>query len=103
MSLWSTLVVNLQAALLPDSLLTMSIAGRDSNAAMLVRAGFVVVVTLINVSGFCPVLARGWHDQLGRSVLVRLGRPGDTYAVVTNLRQSVVYRECPLIIATSGP
>src|SRR5262249_29377524 len=40
------------------------IPGRDSTAAMLVRAGFVVVLVLVNVSGFRSILARGWHDQL---------------------------------------
>jgi hypothetical protein len=30
---------------------------------MLVRAGFVVVLVLVNVSGFRLVLARGWHGQ----------------------------------------
>lgn len=39
----------------------MSIPGRDSTAAMLVRAGFVVVLVLVNVSGFRPVLARTRH------------------------------------------
>jgi hypothetical protein len=33
---------------------------------MLVRTGFVVVLVLVNVPGFRPILARGWHDQLGR-------------------------------------
>jgi hypothetical protein len=28
---------------------------------MLVKAGFVVALVLVNVSGFRPVLARGWH------------------------------------------
>jgi hypothetical protein len=46
-----------------DRFLTMSIPGRISTAAMLVRAGFVVVLVLVNVSGFRPVLARGWHVQ----------------------------------------
>jgi hypothetical protein len=41
----------------------MSISGRDSTAALLVRPGFVVVLALVNVSGFRPVLARGWHGQ----------------------------------------
>ena len=49
-----------------DLLLTMSIPGRNSTAAMLVKTGFVVVLVLVNVPGFRPVLARGWHDQLGR-------------------------------------
>jgi hypothetical protein len=43
-----------------DLLLTMSIPGRNSTAATLVRTGFVVVLVLVNVSGFRPVLARGW-------------------------------------------
>jgi hypothetical protein len=30
---------------------------------MLVMTGFVVVLVLANVSGFRPVLARGWHGQ----------------------------------------
>jgi hypothetical protein len=41
----------------------MSIPGRYSTVAMLVRAGFVVVLVPVNVSGFRPVLARGWHGQ----------------------------------------
>ena len=32
-----------------------------STAAFLVRAGFLVVWLPLDVSGFCPVLARGWH------------------------------------------
>jgi len=47
----------------PDLLLTMSIPGRNSTAAMLARAGFVAVLVLVNVSGFRLVLARGWHGQ----------------------------------------
>jgi len=39
----------------------MSIPGRGSTAAMLVRASFVVVSVPIHVSGFHLVLARGWH------------------------------------------
>jgi hypothetical protein len=46
-----------------DLLLTMSIPGRNSTAATLVRAGFVVVLVPVNVSGLRPVLARGWHGQ----------------------------------------
>jgi hypothetical protein len=41
----------------------MSIPGRDSTVAMLARAGFVVVLMPVNVSGFRLVLARGWHGQ----------------------------------------
>ena len=44
-----------------DLFLTMSIPGRNSTAASLVRAGFVVVLVLVNVSGFRSVLARSWH------------------------------------------
>jgi hypothetical protein len=50
-----------------DFLLTMSIPGRDSTAAMLVRAGFAVVLVPVNVPGVCPGLAREWH---GLAVLV---------------------------------
>ena len=39
----------------------MSIPGRSSTAAILVRTGFVVVLVLVNVSGFRLVLARGLH------------------------------------------
>ena len=44
-----------------DFLLTMSIPGRNSTGASLVRTSFVVVLVLVNVFGFRPVLARGWH------------------------------------------
>ena len=44
-----------------DLILAMSIPGQNSTAAMLVKAGFVAVLTLVNVSGFRSVLARGWH------------------------------------------
>jgi hypothetical protein len=37
----------------------MSTPSRDSTAAMLARAGFVVVSVPVNVSGFRLVLARG--------------------------------------------
>jgi hypothetical protein len=37
-----------------------------STAAFLVRAGFLVVWLPLDTPGFRPVLARGWHDQLGR-------------------------------------
>jgi hypothetical protein len=30
---------------------------------MLVGTGFVVVLVLVDVPGFRPVLARGWHNQ----------------------------------------
>jgi len=45
-----------------DLLLTMSIPGRNSTAAMLVRTGFVIILVPVNVPGFRPVLARVWHD-----------------------------------------
>src|SRR5215475_14857610 len=54
-------------------LLTMSIPGRESTAAMLVSAGFAVVLVLVNVPGFCSVLAHGWHeDRLGAEERTRL-------------------------------
>jgi hypothetical protein len=40
---------------------------------MLVKAGFVVALVLVNVSGFRPVLARGWH---GRAVTARVRARG---------------------------
>jgi len=46
-----------------DLLLTMLISGRSSTAAMLVRAGFVVVLMLVNVASFRPVLARDWQGR----------------------------------------
>ena len=44
-----------------------------STAAILVSAGFLVVWLLPDVRGFRPVLARGWHDQLGRTVMTIFG------------------------------
>src|ERR1700728_1577935 len=52
----------------------MSIPGRNSTAATLVRTGFVVVLVLVNVSGFRPVLARSWHGA-GPSAWARSGVP----------------------------
>ena len=81
-----------------DLLLTMSIPGRNSTAAMLVRVGFLVVLVLVNVSGSRPILARGWHgvrrSALGacssestalHTIAVRRGDcspPGKTTAIV---------------------
>ena len=45
-----------------DLLLTMSIPGRNSTAATLVRTGFVVVLVLVSVPGFRPVLARAYFS-----------------------------------------
>jgi hypothetical protein len=42
----------------------MSIPGRNSTAATLVRTGFVVVLMPVNVSGFRPVLACMWHGSV---------------------------------------
>lgn len=39
---------------------------------MLVRTGFVVVLALVNVSGFRPVLARGWHEGLPETERARV-------------------------------
>jgi hypothetical protein len=36
---------------------------------MLVRAGFFVVLVPVNVSGFRPGLARGWHGQTSSVIL----------------------------------
>jgi hypothetical protein len=55
-----------------------------------VGAGFLVVWLPPNVRGFRPVLANGWHDQLGRSVWVRLAQRADTYALVSYVWRSVV-------------
>jgi hypothetical protein len=52
-----------------DLLLTMSNLGRNSTAAMLARACFVVVLVPVHVFGSRLVLARGWHDQY----LTRIG------------------------------
>ena len=54
----------------------MSIQGRNSTAAMLARAGFIVVLVLVNVSGFRLVLARGWHERMERGRVEHLPRPG---------------------------
>ena len=42
------------------------------------------------------------HDQLGRTVIVYLARPADTYALVPKVCVIVVNRECPFIVAASG-
>ncbi len=42
-------------------------------AAILVTAGLLVVSLPRDAPGFRPVLARGWHDQLGRTVMAILG------------------------------
>ena len=81
----------------------MSIPGRNSTAAMLVRACFLVVLALANVSGFRPVLARGWHDQLGRSVLALPARRAGVYVLVVKVSLPVADRDYPLIVLASGP
>jgi tetratricopeptide (TPR) repeat protein len=53
--------------LAPDQVWVIASRG-ETYRAMGHRAGFVVVLALANVSGFRPVLARGWHDQLGRCI-----------------------------------
>jgi hypothetical protein len=63
----------------------MSIPGRNSTAVILVRTGFLVVLVLVNVSGFRPVLARGWHDQLGKSVIA--------YAILAHERHMRISRQ----------
>ncbi len=48
-------------------LLRRSFHAGGRTAVFLVGASFLVFWVLPSVRGFCPVLARGWHDQLGRS------------------------------------
>ena len=76
----------------------MSIPGRDSTAAMLVRTGFVVVLVPVNVSGFRLVLACGWHGQTSYQ-----GSSGSAHAfrLVDYLR--LVVRARPLVsVPVSG-
>ena len=54
-------------------------------AAFLVRAGFLVVWLPLDVCGFRPLLARDWHDQLGRTVIVRFG------VSLRDLRPSLIF------------
>jgi hypothetical protein len=70
-----------------DPLLTISIPGRNSTAATLVKAGFVVVLVPLNVSGFRPVLARGWHG-------VRRYGPGPCWSKSTALQAAAAYQLC---------
>lgn len=44
-----------------------------------------------------------WHTQLGRTVIVSSARPADMYVLVTNAWATVVDRECPFVLAASGP
>jgi hypothetical protein len=44
-----------------------------STVAILVSAGFLVVWLLPDARGFCSVLARKRHDQLGRTVMTIFG------------------------------
>ena len=44
-----------------DLPLRRSFRALRSTAASLARAGFFVIWLPLNVRGFCPVLARGWH------------------------------------------
>jgi hypothetical protein len=37
-------------------------------AAFLVSADFLIIWLPLDVPGFRSVLARGWHDQLGRTI-----------------------------------
>jgi hypothetical protein len=61
----------------------MSISGRDSTAAMLVRTGFVVVLVPVNVSGFRPVLARGRHGARLSGLFVP--KPSSRVAVLVHV------------------
>jgi hypothetical protein len=53
----------------------MSILGRKLTVAILFRTGFVVVLVLVDVPGFRPVLARGWHE--GRVSMRTIGNQVD--------------------------
>ena len=60
---------------------------------MLVWAGFVVVLVLVNVSGFRPVLARGWHGSAPLpdcQAAKASGRKQPVMARVTSLQQAVL-------------
>ena len=61
MLLWSTLVVNLLTVLPREPLLRRSFHAGGQPAVFLIRAGLLIVCLQFNVSGFHPVLARGWH------------------------------------------
>ena len=58
-----------------DRLLTMSILGPYSTAVMLVSVGLLLVLVPLNVPGFCPVLARGWHGHAWLLVTLYLQNP----------------------------
>jgi hypothetical protein len=59
---------------------------------MLFRAGFVAVLVPVNVSGFRPVLARGWHGQTSSLS----GIPGNAYAFVSQQLAASTVRSRPL-------
>jgi len=52
--------------------LRRSFQAEGQAAASLVEAGLLIAWLRLSVSGFRSVLARGWHDQLGGSVIVRM-------------------------------
>ena len=47
----------------PDLSLTRSFHATGQPAAFLIRPGLLVVWLQLGVPGFCPVLARGWHED----------------------------------------
>jgi hypothetical protein len=55
---------------------------------MLVRAGSAVVLVLVNISGFRPVLARGWHgpDRQRAFQVCAAGYRNDTRGVANLVR-----------------
>jgi hypothetical protein len=86
----------------------MSIPGRNLTAATLVRTGFVVVLVLVNVSGFRPVLARGWHG-VGQSAVGQSAWELDCHVSLTiapqvsqHLSLSVDTRQAPRVTLPSG-
>jgi len=66
---------------------------------MLVRAGSVVVLVPVNVSGFRPVLARGWHGQTSSLSGNSIGLACSWILVPTCCEWSARVRRCPSLSA----
>jgi hypothetical protein len=63
-----------------DQLLRRSFRGHLSTAAFLVNAGLLGVWLQLDVSGFCSVLARGWHGDSSRCEMsARIGAADGIY------------------------
>jgi hypothetical protein len=63
----------------------------------------LVMSSLAAVGNFNLGSPRSAHDQLGRSVMAYLARRAGTSVLLMKVRRSVDDRECPPIIAASGP